>query len=70
MVAWKLSIAMAPSAQKLGSKPSVRNTMPIISAKAVSSSTTRIFAFMPVRGPDSSSVPAEGDHAGETMAQE
>src|SRR5699024_7397166 len=34
-----------PSAQKVGSKPSLRNTMPIISDRASSSSTTRILAF-------------------------
>ena len=36
------STAFAPSAQKTVSKPSVRSTMPIISARAVSSSTTRM----------------------------
>jgi hypothetical protein len=38
----QVSTACAPSAQKTVSNPSVRRTMPIISARAVSSSTTRM----------------------------
>src|SRR5690554_971362 len=42
----KASSASSPWAQKTGSKPSERSTMPIISARATSSSTTRIRPFM------------------------